>query len=149
MCWENWKYFSVINAARIITIDIKSSHIVQCVHRFLFTFLNNYCVYSTAKSQAQLSQRPWVSGRNLSSEKRAQAVTLANAGYSQIHIERVLGCCRCAKSKTVKRYRETGYFKDKPGRGRSRVKCLRGSHHGTWASLPSTYNCTKSTSIYA
>ena len=33
------------------------------------------------------------------------------AGYSQIHIGRILGCCRCAKSKTVKRYRETGYFK--------------------------------------
>ena len=33
------------------------------------------------------------SGRNLSSEKRAQAVALANAGYSQIYIGRVLGCC--------------------------------------------------------
>ena len=55
----------------------------------------------------------------------AQAVALGGAGYSQIHIGRVLGCCRCAKLKTVKRCRETRYLKDKPGRGRTRVTIAR------------------------
>ena len=76
-----------------------------------------------------------VSERNLSDEKRAQAVALANAGYSEIHIGRVRSCCRCAESKTVKRYKNTGYFKDKPGRGRSRVTIAR--EDGTMVREPS------------
>ena len=37
--------------------------------------------------------------RNLSSERKAQAVALANADYRQIHIGRVL--CMCAKAKKL------------------------------------------------
>ena len=57
-------------------------------------------------------------GRQLSSEKIAQAVALANFNYCQIQIRRVLGCSKGALQKNEKKmYRQTGNFKDKPGRG--------------------------------
>ena len=58
-------------------------------------------------------------GRNLSSEKIAQAVALDNFNYCQRHIRRVLGCSKDALQKNCKKniYKQTEYFKDKPGSG--------------------------------
>ena len=88
-------------------------------------------ISGTKKSKA----RDHGGGRNLSTEKRAQAVALANADYSQIHIGRVRGCCRSAKAKIVKRFRE----KDTPGRGRTVSQLL--VRTASWlVSLVSDYN---------
>ena len=43
------------------------------------------------------------SGRNLSGEKRAQAVALANAGYSQIHIASAVAGVLNNKNITIQR----------------------------------------------
>ena len=75
----------------------------------------------TAKSQAQTSQKRMGSGRSLSSEKMAPAVALGNSGHDRSHIGRIFGCSMGFGLKYVKRYRETGSLKYKPGRGCPRV----------------------------
>ena len=57
------------------------------------------------------------SGRSLSSEKMAPAVALGNSGHDRSHIGRIFGCSMGFGLKYVKRYRETGSLKYKPGRG--------------------------------
>ena len=68
-------------------------HIAQCVvcaqpHIFLVT--------NTSEAMG--------TGRNLSSERIAQAVALDNFNYSQRHIKIVLGCSKSALQKNVKKY---------------------------------------------
>ena len=58
------------------------------------------------------------SGQNLSREKRAQTVALQESGLSQRQIAVQLGCSRGAVRNAIKRYRETGGYKDRLGRGR-------------------------------
>lgn len=55
---------------------------------------------------------------NLSREKRAQVIALNEAGHSHRQIARLLNCSKTAVTNAIRRYRETGSYGDRPGRGR-------------------------------
>lgn len=55
----------------------------------------------------------------------ARAVALADAGYSQRRIARVLGVPRTTVRDAIRRFRETGLYTRKPGQGRHRCTSTR------------------------
>ena len=90
MCWENRKYFSMVKAAIYIT----SEHIVSCAHPVFFHIAQ--CVECAQPDRLLITNTSEAMGigRDLSSEKIAQAVALDNFNYCQKHIKRVLGCSK-------------------------------------------------------
>lgn len=63
---------------------------------------------------------PMRNARNLSHEEIVQAISLVNDGRSQRYVGRVLSVRQSTISKLVRRYRETGGYKRRPGQGRKR-----------------------------
>ena len=84
--------------------EITSRHIVSCVHPVFFHIAQCVVCAKPHKLLVTNTSEAMGIGRNLPSEKIAQAVALDNFNYCQRNIRRILGCSKSALQKNVKKY---------------------------------------------